>query len=473
MTSRVTMTALVAMMLGVTHRAAAQTRHPAPGQEGTPNVHLVSHIPLGGPLHVTDIDIEQELARPYVYVSRGVSKPAGFTIIDVKDIAAGPDKARVLYRWNVDNPELHVGLGALRGRYFKTHGRYYYVQCFQFAQGSPDADLGAIVFDVTGLPDTTTIKEVARIRQPDAPGGFHNIYAYKHSDGRVLLFASTSARSYAQVFDLDKLLAGAPNNGVIGRIANPDRLAQGDHSIVGSFHDYWVGYDPKTRQDKFYGAGRGGYYIFDVTHPEDPKLLTSITGVMGVASGHTITPTPDGRYAVTETEVQYAPLRIFDLQPGLDKRVVTISQPIGAWTADWRDLAHNHEVRWPYVFVSAYEDGLQVFNMLNPADPYTIASYRTFSGGHATGCCSPAYIADQSFDPPGQGVENGAFGVQVRDADGLIVISDMTTGFWAFYLDGFTGWNGASWGVPNVSTAQHWDTGPEGARAQRSERIPE
>ena len=65
------------------------------------------------------------------------------------------DKAQVLYSWNIDNAELHVGLGALRGRYFKTHGRYYYVQCFQFAQGSPDADLGAIVFDVTGLPDTT------------------------------------------------------------------------------------------------------------------------------------------------------------------------------------------------------------------------------------------------------------------------------------------------------------------------------
>ena len=39
----------------------------------------------------------------------------------------------------------------------------------------------------------------------------------------------------------------------------------------------------------------------------------------------------------------------------------------------------------------------------------------------------------------------------------------MTTGFWAFYMDGFDGWNGHDWGMPNVSTAQHWDTGPEGA----------
>ncbi len=452
---------VAALLVCVPGRMPAQARHPLPGQEGSSNVHLMSHIPLGGYLHVADIDIEQELSRPYVYVSRGVYPPAGFTIISVKDI--GKEKARVIYSWNIENPDLHKGLGALRGRYFKTHGRYYYVQCFQFSQGSPDADLGAIVFDVTGLPDTSKVKEVARIRMPDAPGGFHNIYTYKHSDGRVLLFASTSAKPYAQIFDMDKLLAGAPNQGLVGRITNPDQLAQNDRSIVGSFHDFWVGYDPATHQDKFYGAGRGGYFIFDVSRPEAPALITSITGVMGVLSGHTITPSPDGRYVVTETEYQYAPLRLFDLKPGLEKKVQTISQPIGAWTADWRDLPHNHEVRWPYVFVSAYEDGFQVFNMMDPTDPYTIGYYHTYAGPHAAGCCSAEYIADPSSDPRDHGVANGAWGVQVRDADGLVVISDMTTGFWAFYLDGFDGWNGHDWGMPNVSTAQHWDTGPEGA----------
>ena len=441
--------------------AGAQTRHPLPGQAGSPNVHMVAHIPLGGYLRVSDIDIEQEMARPYAYVSRGIYQPTGFTIISVKDI--GKEKAKVIYTWNIENPELHKGLGALRGRYFKTHGRYYFVQCFQFSQGSPDADLGAIVFDVTGLPDSTTVKEVARIHVPDAPGGFHNIYTYKHSDGRVLLFTSTSAKSYAQIYDMDKLLAGAPNQGLVGRNTNPHQLAQNDHSIVGSFHDYWVGYDAATHQDKFYGAGRGGYYIFDVTRPEEPKLITSITGTMGVLSGHTITPSPDGRYAVTETEYQFAPLRIFDLTPALEGKAQTISQPIGAWTADWRNLPHNHEVRWPYVFVSAYEDGFQVFDMSDPKDPYTIGYYHTYDGPHMAGCCSREYIADPSSDPRDHGVANGAWGVQVRDADGLVVISDMTTGFWAFYLDGFDSWNGHDWGMPNVSTAQHWDTGPEGA----------
>jgi hypothetical protein len=54
----------------------------------------------------------------------------------------------------------------------------------------------------------------------------------------------------------------------------------------------------------------------------------------------------------------------------------------------------------------------------------------------------------------------------VRNADGLIVISDFHTGFWTFKMDGFDGWNGHQWGVPNNSTAIDWDNGPDGAPKQ-------
>src|SRR4030095_13846551 len=105
--------------------------------------------------------------------------------------------------------------------------------------------------------------------------------------------------------------------------------------VTRGWHDFFVGYDPASKQDRFYGAGVGGFYVFDVSRAEGPKLLTSVTGAAGVRSGHTFTPTPDGRYAVAETEYQYAPLRIFDLKPGLDGQVKTISRPIGAWISDW------------------------------------------------------------------------------------------------------------------------------------------
>jgi hypothetical protein len=191
-------------------------------------------------------------------------------------------------------------------------------------------------------------------------------------------------------------------------------------------------------------------------------MITSVTGVAGMTWGHTFTPSPDGRYAVLETEYQYAPLRIVDLKPGLDGTVKTISRPIGAWTADWRVLPHNHEVRWPYVFVSAYEDGLQIFNMMDPTNPYTVGAYYTCECPHGTGWSSDPKNPRGSNVSVGGNIFHGAEGVDVRNADGLIVISDWETGFWAFKMDGFDGWNGHQWGMPNISSVQDWDNGPEG-----------
>ena len=111
------------------------------------------------------------------------------------------------------------------------------------------------------------------------------------------------------------------------------------------------------------------------------------------------------------------------------------------------------------MFVSGYEDGLHVFNMMDPTNPYTVAYYDTYGGPNQRGW--------GGVDDPetGRGNANGSFGVDVRNADGLIVTSDMTTGFWAFKLDGFDGWNGHQWGMPNISSVQDWDNGPEGAPA--------
>ena len=415
------------------------TVHPAPGEHFSQNIRLMSHIPIGGNVKVSDIEIEAELSRPFVYVSKRYER-TGVDIISVKD----PKNAKLIYRWLIENPELHRGSGGRDGKYFKLNGRYYFVQSLQFQAGGPDNDLDAVVFDVTGLPDTSAVREVARIRSPEVPGGSHNIFAYKHSDGRVLLFTTQSA-PYAKIYDMERFLSG--DRTPAAKIGVPE-TATGRRI---NYHDFYVAYHPASRQDRLYASGTGGYYVFDISELSDPKLLTSITGVAGVTQGHTLTPDPNGRYGVTETEYQYAPLRLFDLKPGLDGEVQTISRPIGAWSPNWRNLTHNHEVRWPYVFSAGYEDGLQVFNMMDPTNPYTVGFYDTFDGPHATGLCPPT------------GVCEGVFGVDIRNADGLIVAADLTTGFWAFKMDGFDGWNGHQWGMPNASSEQDWDNGPDGA----------
>lgn len=408
-----------------------------PDKPGSDNIEVVAHLPLGPRLNVSDIELEQELDRPYAYVGRmvyGTEGDKGTDIIDLSD----PSRPRVIHRWRIEDQDLHLGTGAMDVKYFKWAGRYYVVQSLQFGQGGPDADLGAVVLDVTDLPNS--FSEVARIRAPEHPGGFHNIYMYKHSNGRPLLFTTVSG-PYSHVYDMANVVEGAMDDALVARVPVGD---DGTSRFRG-YHDMYVGWHEDTQTDRFYGGGTGGYYVYDITDLENPSLVVSLTGVSGVQFGHTFTPTPDGRYVIAETEYQYAPLRIFDLQPALDGETKNIRRPISAWTADWRNLVHNHEVRWPYVFVSGYLDGLQVFSLMDPHNPVTVAYYDTYLG--APNADRPAMF-------------NGLFGVDVRNADGLIVGSDMTTGFWVFRMDGFSGWSGEMWGMPDVSSAQDWELTP-------------
>ena len=412
---------------------SAQDTPWTPLDRGSDNIEVLGHLPLGPVLSVGDMDVEQEMHRPFAYVSRmvyGWEGSKGTDIIDISD----PSDPEIIYRWRIENEELHQRRGGMDVKHFKLDGRYYVVQSLEFG-GGPNTDLGAVVLDVTGLPDASAVEEVARIREPDYPGGFHNIFIYKHSNGGVYLF-TTIRGATAHIYDLERVVNGDVENALVGAVPLPYDTPRR------AYHDFYVGYHTDTETDRFYGGGRGGYYVYDVTDLENPELLVTLQGVSGVSSGHTFTPGPNGRYVIAETEYQYAPLRIFDLKPALDGEVTNINQPISAWTAHWEHLVHNHEVRWPYVFVSGYLDGLQVFSLMDPKNPETVGYYDTYIGGPIEGR-NPVF--------------NGAFGVDVRNEDGLILISDFSTGFWTFRMDGFSGWNGEDWGVPNVSSAQKWD----------------
>ena len=150
---------------------------------------------------------------------------------------------------------------------------------------------------------------------------------------RVLLF-TTSTYGFARIYDMEKFLAvGDKPEARIGEVPIPGDVTAPEPvpgvrvlNITGTYHDFYRRLRSRDPPGQVLRSRRSaGYYIYDVTKPEEPKLLTSITGVAGGGRLHTFTPTPDGRYAVGETEYQYAPLRIFDLKPGLDGTVKTIS----------------------------------------------------------------------------------------------------------------------------------------------------
>src|SRR6185295_15963272 len=163
---------VLALVIGAPAAYAQGTygAEPIPGTRsgGSRNIDVQFHLPRAADQHTADVAIEQEMSRPYVYTNARMT-PSGFDIINIKD----PKKAYIMYSWRIENAELHRGAGSLNPIYFKTHGRYYYANAYQFQAGGPDNDLGATIHDVTGLPDTSKVRKIAELRDPENPGGFH------------------------------------------------------------------------------------------------------------------------------------------------------------------------------------------------------------------------------------------------------------------------------------------------------------
>ena len=225
--------------------AASTAQQSTAGNRGSSNITVVSHLPLGAPLSIADIEIEQDLDRPYAYVAReifGSDGEMGLDVIDLHD----PERPKVIYRWRIEDQDLHVGAGGKDIKYFKWDGRYYVVLSMQFGQGGPDADLGAVILDVTDLPDPDSVREVARIRDAQLLGGFHNIFIYKHSNGRVLLF-STISGPFAHVYDLGYAVEGRVDEALVARVPVPEE--QGGAGTRG-YHDFYAGYHPHTETDR-------------------------------------------------------------------------------------------------------------------------------------------------------------------------------------------------------------------------------
>jgi len=110
---------------------------------------------------------------------------------------------------------------------------------------------------------------------------------------------------------------------------------------------------------------------------------------------------------------------------------------------------------------------MQVFDLKNVLSPKTDGYYFTCGCTHEHGFGG---TPDNGWEST-VSVEQGAFGVDVRNYDGLIALSDMRTGLWLFRMDGFKGWNGHDYGMPNISSVQDYDHGPDGAPVRAASAV--
>ena len=66
-----------------------------------------------------------------------------------------------------------------------------------------------------------------------------------------MLYFATVGAPHANVYDMEKFLAGDPKFGLVAQVPIPET----PEARLWGYHDFYIGYDPATHRDMFYGAG--------------------------------------------------------------------------------------------------------------------------------------------------------------------------------------------------------------------------
>jgi choice-of-anchor B domain-containing protein len=176
---------------------------------------------------------------------------------------------------------------------------------------------------------------------------------------------------------------------------------------VNYVHDLFV------RNDTAYlNAANQGLLVVNFADPLNPVQLGSLDTYPDQGYNHSGWLTEDGNTYVFADETTGMRMKVCDVSDLTDIEVLSLFNS----EANDYTVPHNLQIKGDLVYVSHYNDGLQVFDISNPSNPVRVAYYDTFYG-------------DDSYP------FNGAWGVYAFLPSGRVLISDRTSGLYLFEMD--------------------------------------
>jgi choice-of-anchor B domain-containing protein len=282
--------------------------------------------------------------------------------------------------------------GASQGGHI-VHRDYHNFGCYLYAVADEGSASTLQIIDMSELPATATVVYDSR----ELINRTHNIFI-DTSQARLYSFATkggSTVSSAMRIYDL------APDP------LNPQFLAEHRNFgglTAGHVHDGFV-----RDHLAYLNCGPNGLAIVDFTDPLKPVTRATLTDYLASGYNHSGWPTVDDLYYYFADENHQAPVKVLDTQ---SLEVVATLTPAAP---DASTIPHNQVVACDYLYVSYYYDGLQVYDISDPAQPVLSHHYAT-SGW------------------PRQQRYHGAWGVYPFLPSGNVLVSDMQNGL--FVLGG-------------------------------------
>ena len=269
-------------------------------------------------------------------------------------------------------------------RDFKTYGN----KAYAVSEGNE----GLLVYDLSNLPNSVSLSHEITSEFTRA----HNIYL-DEANGKLYVAGSNTQSNGLIIYDVTT--------------SPPTHLASVSLPGGGYVHDLYV-----KDNTAYCSHGNNGFFIWDVSTPTSPSFLTSFTGEQGY--NHSSWVTPDGNTAFYAREVGVGlPMTALDISNYNDLEVISnFKYPLLAPT-HIDNVPHNPYLVGDYLYTSYYEDGVQVFDVSDPANVTQAAYYDTY----------PSNTQYNGYE--------GCWGVYPFLPSGRILASDDINGLFLLELD--------------------------------------
>ena len=298
----------------------------------------------------------------------------GVSIIDLSDPANPVEVDRVV---GETNEAIH--------RDMHDHEGYLYMVC---DQGTSRLK----IVDLSYLPDSVHVV----YDSPEHVGRVHNIFIDSTS-GHLYCFAAKDSADNGLpavvALEFDPQTNSVAELGVFEAgsqfIQSHDGYVVNDTAIVNMWND--------------------GLYMIDFTDPQNPATIGQFPFYSGTIANHSGWPDPERGLYVMADEWIGTELKVMDISDPSNISLIHSFLP----GSNMDIIPHNLMVNGRFLFLSAYTDGLRIFDLYDPQNPVLTGFYDTYPGSDMD-------------------IFEGAWGINSLLPSGLILISDQRYGLFIF-----------------------------------------